>query len=226
MRKLLLVLVALSRVSLAAPTWLEGDKVLEQAYQALGEKPEALTVVYRPGGTQVAEGKLHWNTSVLDSGEMPRVRVEASVDGRSAHVWTIVFRRRQMVDCLVAAHDLPPGQLVTKDDIKVVHTPFDGPGRPLSDVNELLGRQTRRYLPAGTVLEKRDLVVRPIIERGQRVVFTHNSDGMVLTIEGKATRPGYPGRILPIKTAAGTTVKVWLDYEGNVRELSDSGARE
>lgn len=215
---LLLVFLCCPQVSLG-DTWLSGDVVLEKAYSALDVVPESLKIRYRPSGINVPNGQRSWSTEVINGGESntPRVKVRLEVDGDLQQSWVVGFARRRSVVCYVTPKDLPPGRLIDLEQLERVEKYWDGKGYPVTERETVLGRQSRRFLPAGTVLMKRDLILRPVIARGDHVLVSLRQDNVLMSFEGVATRPGYPGRMLPVKTPAGNKVNVWVDYNGKIR---------
>ena len=223
MRNLFLIVFLLAS-PLLADTWISGEVILEQAYKALEIPQEALDVRYRPAGINVEDGQRTWSTEVVNGPESntPRVRVRLEIDGDLRQSWIVGFARRRTVLCYVTPKDLIPGRLIDVEQLQLVEKYWDGHGQPITDREDLLGRQSRRYLEAGSILNKRDLILRPVISRGDTVVVNLNQDNLNLSFEGVAKRPGYPGRVLPVTTPAGKTFDVWVDYKGNIRPVEDS----
>lgn len=219
-----LIILVLAMLELAVgQTWISGEVVMTQAYQALAMEPEALQIRYRPSGTNVPDGSHSWRSEVLAGSESntPRVKVRLEVNGTLIQSWIVGFVKRRTVLCYVTRSELPPGRLIDIDQLEVVEKYWDGKGSPVVDRETLLGRQVRRYLPPGTVLNKRDLVLRPVISRGERVEVKTNQNGLSVSFEGVAQRPGYPGQLLPVKTPTGAILEVWVDYQGKVRAVEE-----
>lgn len=221
--KTLLLILALVSLGLC-DSWISGEVVLEQAYEALEIPPEALKIRYRPSGINVPDGQQTWTTEVVNGPESntPRVRVRLEIDGTLIQSWIVGFARRRTVLCYVTPKDIIPGRLIDVEQLQLVEMYWDGRGAPVTDRETLLGRQSRRFLPAGSVMKKRDLILRPVISRGDRVVVNLRQDNLTMSFEGVARRPGYPGRLLPVETPAGRTIDVWVDYNGEIRPLEDS----
>lgn len=221
--KLVLLIFTLLISPALADSWISGEVVLGQAYEALETLPESLKLRYRPAGINVPAGQQTWSTEVLSGPESntPRVRVRLEVDNILIQSWIVGFARRRTVFCYVTTEDLLPGRLIKTERLHKVERYWDGRGRPVTDKEALLGRQSRRFLPAGSIVKKRDLILRPVISRGQTVVVNIQERNLTLSFEGVARRPGYPGRLLPVTTPTGKIVDVWVDYEGKVQSLGE-----
>lgn len=226
--KLLTLAVLAAVVFLSAPgladTWISGEVTLEKAYGVLEVPRDALEIRYRPAGINVPDGQQTWSTEVINGPESnnPRVRVRLEVDGTLIQSWIVGFVRKRTILCYVTPKDIIPGKLIDVSQLELKERFWTGQGAPVTEKELLLGKQSRCFVPAGSVLMKRDLILRPVIARGDRVVVNLKQDSLTMSFEGKAKSPGYPGRLMPVTTPAGTTVDVWVDYNGKVHPLEDS----
>lgn len=207
-----------------ADSWISGEVVLEKAYDALEIPPEALKIRYRPSGINVPDGQQTWSAEVVNGPESntPRVRVRLEVDGSLIQSWIVGFARRRTILCYVTPKDIIPGRLIDVEQLELVERYWDGHGSPITEKEDLLGRQCRQFQPAGSVLKKRDLILRPVISRGDRVVVNLRQNNLTMSFEGIARRPGYPGRLLPVETPAGKTIDVWVDFNGKIQPIEES----
>lgn len=220
LRALIIFWLLLGSVALAE-SWVPGAEIEEQALQALEIPSEALDPMYRPAGMSVPDGQKTWEHQIVrgvDS-RSPRVRVTLNVNEKKIQTWLVAFRRKRTVRCYVTPQDLPPGSLVRVSDLEMVDQYWDGQGSPATKKEQLLGYHTRRYLPAGSIVQKQDLIMKPIVSRGDKVVVNLNEDNLSMSFEGVAKRPGYPGKSLPIETPNGKTIEVWIDYDGNIKPV-------
>ena len=210
----------------ATESWVPGVEIEQQALQALEIPSEALNAMYRPAGLNVPDGQRTWDHQIVRGADTrsPRVRVTLAVNEKKVQTWLVAFRRKRTVRCFVTPEDLPPGSLVRFSDLKMVDKYWDGQGSPATKKNQILGYHTRRYLPAGSIVHKRDLIMKPVLSRGDKVVINLNEDNLSMSFEGVAQRPGYPGRSLPITTPNGKTIEVWIDYDGNIKPVIEKKA--
>lgn len=220
--RFLVLALLLTGWSWGAPGWVSSDTITRQAVEALEAEPESLDILYRPAGIDHPPGRLAWETRIIRgmSASSPRVRVTLMVDQKKVQSWIVGFRKKRLVQVFVPIRDLPPGTLVTEEALTTETVTWDGLGTPATQRLHYLGKTARRYLAKGEVLRKRDLILRPVVERGERVVVETQSDGLTLSFEGVARQPGYPGRALSVEMPTGRSVEVWVDYEGRVLPLN------
>lgn len=207
-----------------ADTWISGEVALQKAYEVIEVPRDALEVRYRPAGINIPDGQQTWSTEVINGPESnnPRVRVRLEVDGTLIQSWIVGFVRKRTILCYVTPQDIIPGKLIDVSQLELKERFWTGQGAPVTEKELLLGKQSRCFVPAGSVLMKKDLILRPVIARGERVLVNLKQDSLTMSFEGKAKTPGYPGRLMPVTTPAGTTVDVWVDYNGKVHPLEDS----
>ena len=92
---------------------------------------------------------------------------------------------RGNIEVLTYARSLAAGEIVQPEDLvwtKVAAAPTDSP----SDADQAIGLAARRPLRAGAVVSMRDISAPQVIKTGDLVTVTFVSEGLSLTLQGKA----------------------------------------
>lgn len=126
-------------------------------------------------------------------GNVP-LAVEVYVDGRLQKKAFAAVVVESIVDAVVARHMLKRSRLITEADVML--KPLDRSRLPrnfVSDLQEVLGKRTKRRIPAGTVLRP-DLVDLPcLIRRRDVVTIIARANGLEISTLGEARQRGRLG---------------------------------
>lgn len=108
---------------------------------------------------------------------------------------------RGNVDVLTWARNLQAGEVVQPQDLvwgKVAAAPADAP----SDADAVIGMAARRPLRAGAVVAQRDVSRPQVIKPGEMVTVVFSSDGVTLSLTGKALNAAAVGETLNVQNTA------------------------
>ncbi|WP_396592670.1 flagellar basal body P-ring formation chaperone FlgA [Brevundimonas sp. R86498] len=133
--------------------------------------------------------------------------------------------RGATVEVLTWARSLTTGDVVQPEDViwSTVQAHLVPGGTP-SDTDQVIGLSARRALRAGAVVGARDLVSPRVIARNDMVEVAFISDGVTLTVTGRATRDAAAGEPVPVlNLTSGRTIDAVASGPG--RALAGPGAR-
>ncbi|WP_341535064.1 flagellar basal body P-ring formation chaperone FlgA [Acetobacter sacchari] len=92
---------------------------------------------------------------------------------------------------VVAARDIPPGQIVTREDLDIVTEDSRRiPARSLVDPRDAIGRAARAIIAKNTPLIPDLLVKQDVVEKGSPVILAVSSAGLRVTASGVALDGG------------------------------------
>jgi flagella basal body P-ring formation protein FlgA len=213
---LALALAALAAPALAGPVSLLPDPTDDDGRVTLGElfddagAASGVVVGQRLGATAVFEASqiqaaarragLDWANPqglrrivVREGGALP---AEASARPAAA---TVASRPGATVEVLTYARSLAAGDIVQPSDVvwskvQAHQAPAGGP----QDADQVVGLSAKRALRAGAAVTSRDLASPQVIARNDMVEVAFISDGISLTITGKATRDASAGEAVPV----------------------------
>lgn len=216
-------LTALAAPALAGPVTLLADPVDDDGRITLGElfdgagAASGVVVGRRTGATAVLEAAqvqiaarragLEWSNPsglrrivVREGGALAggALAAEASARPGAAGVGAPA-RMGASVEVLTYARSLAAGDVVQPEDViwAPVQSHLAPAGAP-QDAEAVIGLQARRALRAGSPVAPRDLASPQVIARNDMVEVAYLSDGVELTVTGKATRNASAGEAVPI----------------------------
>jgi flagella basal body P-ring formation protein FlgA len=102
------------------------------------------------------------------------------------------------VEVLSYTRNLAAGEIVQPTDIAWIKTaaaPNDAP----SDADMVIGQAAKRPLRAGAVVQAHDIGAAQVIKPGDIVTVSYDSDGVSLTLQGKAMALAGVGDNLPVQ---------------------------
>ncbi|HEX3886018.1 MAG TPA: flagellar basal body P-ring formation chaperone FlgA [Phenylobacterium sp.] len=108
------------------------------------------------------------------------------------------LRAHGNVEVLTYTRSLAAGEIVQPTDlawIKTAAAPNDAP----SDADMVIGQAAKRPLRAGAVVQAHDIGAAQVIKPGDIVLVSYDSDGVSLTLEGKAMALAGVGDNLPVQ---------------------------
>jgi len=140
-----------------------------------------------------------------------KVEVAASVDGRPAAAQTLLFQMRYTLREAVAAADLPPGTVLTAENVTITKVVSDQPAP--ADWAPPYGLTTTQAIRAGTVIRPalaRDRSPRrPIaVRRSENVTMRIQGAGFTVTALGQALEDGRPGDSIKVRNVDSSRVIV------------------
>jgi len=123
-----------------------------------------------------------------------RIVVHAGAASSSAATATA---KTASVEVLAYSHSLDAGEIIQADDLtwaKAVAAPAGAP----HDADQLIGKQVRRPLREGAIASNRDVASPTVIKKDDMVSVTFASDGVSLTMTGKAVGSASVGDTLGV----------------------------
>jgi flagella basal body P-ring formation protein FlgA len=114
----------------------------------------------------------------------------------------IGFRVGRLAPVLVAARDLPAGQVLTEADMRVEQRAAAVGPIGLSDVSQAVGQQVAVPLRAGVALTAN--LIRPavLVKRGERIRLVCRGPGFIATAIGEALQDGAAGQVIHLRNVA------------------------
>ncbi len=108
---------------------------------------------------------------------------------------------------LTAARPLPPGHVITNEDIGTASGDLAGlPAGIAREPSQVIGRNTSAPLAAGQPL-RLDLVRAPVVvQQGQGVRLVARGRGFEVSAEGRALAQAQLGQVVQVRVASGQTV--------------------
>ncbi|MGX8273072.1 flagellar basal body P-ring formation chaperone FlgA [Brevundimonas diminuta] len=212
---------ALATQALASPVNLLSDPVDDDGRITLGElfddagAASNVVVGRRAGATAVLEASqvqiaarragLEWSNPtglrrivVREGGALSGGALPAEASARPAAA-SVSARAGTSVEVLTYARSLAAGDLIQPEDVvwASVQSHLAPAGGP-QDAEAVIGLQAKRALRAGSPVGPRDLASPQVIARNDMVEVAYISDGVELTVTGKATRNASAGEAVPI----------------------------
>lgn len=105
---------------------------------------------------------------------------------------------RGNVEVLTYARSLSAGEIVQPTDLiwtKVAAAPFDAP----VDADAVIGMAAKRPVRAGSVVQARDVGAAIVVKSGDLITVTYDSDGVSLSMQGKAMAAAGVGEPLSVQ---------------------------
>ena len=212
---------ALATQALAGPVNLLPDPVDDDGRITLGElfddagAASNVVVGRRAGATAVLEASqvqiaarragLEWSNPtglrrivVRQGGALSAGALPAEASARPAAA-SVSARAGTSVEVLTYARSLAAGDVIQPEDVvwASVQSHLAPAGGP-QDAEAVIGLQAKRAMRAGSPVGPRDLASPQVIARNDMVEVAYISDGVELTVTGKATRNASAGEAVPI----------------------------
>ncbi|MGN6064472.1 MULTISPECIES: flagellar basal body P-ring formation chaperone FlgA [Brevundimonas] len=214
-------IAAFAAPALAGPVNLLSDPVDDDGRITLGElfddagAASNVVVGRRAGATAVLEASqvqiaarragLEWSNPtglrrivVREGGALSAGALPAEASARPAAA-SVSARAGTSVEVLTYARSLAAGDVIQPEDVvwASVQSHLAPAGGP-QDAEAVIGLQAKRALRAGSPVGPRDLASPQVIARNDMVEVAYISDGVELTVTGKATRNASAGEAVPI----------------------------
>jgi flagella basal body P-ring formation protein FlgA len=108
-------------------------------------------------------------------------------------------RVQTLVDVLVLARPMQPGETVAQDDLSMVNLPIGlVPPGSVSDPRDLIGRTPRRPVRAELPLRRTDFAMPILVHKNELVTIQLEQPGLSLSVEGKALEDGGQGATIRV----------------------------
>jgi flagella basal body P-ring formation protein FlgA len=160
-------------------------------------------------------------SSDIVRGGQPIGAVSVGVRCEGGKPWNIYVRAEvsARITLPVLRRPLPRGALISEQDLDwVTRDIYRDPGMLVRESSAIVGKETRRSLPAGSELRFGDLAAPILVERGQSVVLIAGGDAFEVRMQGKALASGAAGeRVLVSNHRSGRRVEGIVNVDGTVR---------
>jgi flagella basal body P-ring formation protein FlgA len=127
------------------------------------------------------------------------VPLQISVDGRIARTIVAGYRVQQYVHTAIAAHDLAPGAILTKDDLTMARELSTG--RPGVDVGALAGRRLRAGANNGAEIFVEQTSIVDLVKSGAGVILVVHDGPVSLVADVIARTNGGLGETVTVYNA-------------------------
>lgn len=138
----------------------------------------------------------------------------------SPQAWTIYVRLdvSSQVSLPVPSSALPRGTIISAQDLELVTRPLaTDHGVVIVDAEQIIGMELTRAVAAGSPLRHNQLRPPQLIERGQTVVLIAGSEGIQVSMQGRAMASAAAGdRLLVTNLASGRRVEGIVNPDGSV----------
>jgi flagella basal body P-ring formation protein FlgA len=124
------------------------------------------------------------------------VPVAIVVDGTLARTVLAGFRVTNYIKTAVAAHDLPTGEVLERDDITFARVASNG--RPAVSAESLIGRRLLATTPSGGVLYVEATVPDILVRAGQPAILVVHDGPVALTADVVARTGGAIGDVVTV----------------------------
>ncbi|MDR2422857.1 MAG: flagellar basal body P-ring formation chaperone FlgA [Deltaproteobacteria bacterium] len=121
-----------------------------------------------------------------------------SVDGRDAARLRITAQIDLRMPALVAARDLPRGQILAEGDLAESQVAYSQSKGALKETSQAVGQTLRVSLRAGAPVRDRDLVQTSMVKKGETVTIVAQSGGLKVTALGQARQDGALGQTISV----------------------------
>lgn len=149
------------------------------------------------------------------------VVIEIYVDGRFYNKSTVRFKVRAYEQVAVISQNLPVKHILTREDLhfEKLDTNRLSPGY-ITDIEKVLGMETRRLLKSGTPLNVYMLEKPIIIKQMAMINITSKVNGIVVKTSGQALQDGREGNSIRVKNISSNKVVIGKVIDSSTVEVS------
>ncbi len=131
----------------------------------------------------------------------------APADNPAAKRFQVTGRLHKMIETPVLVRRIPPGEVITSDDIEWIKTRSSRLQRNIIlAAEDLIGREPRRGLRAGIPVRASDVRRPVLVPKGGLVTMVLRMPSMVLTAQGRALEAGSDGDVVRVTNTQSNTV--------------------
>lgn len=137
-------------------------------------------------------------------------RMKWAVICADANGWRreVVVKARVSAQVLVMGEDVPAGQAIAAEQLRLERRDVSATPDALSDTEAAVGRTGRSTLHTGQMLAKRLLLAPLWVQRGQSVGIQASHAGIVVTVPGEALEAGREGDTIRVRnTRSGKVIR-------------------
>lgn len=130
------------------------------------------------------------------------VEVRVSANGKLLQTVPLVVQVNMVKAVVVADRSINQGATVRDRDVKLTQMTFSNVGAPsLDEPAMVIGQRSKKFIPAGTLLEPELLESVPLVVRGQLVTLTSIDGPVSVVTTGKAASDGLLGEVVTVRSA-------------------------
>ncbi len=134
----------------------------------------------------------------------------------------ISVRIDRKVKVVVAKISIPRGTLIEESMVKISQVPSSKARGALPDLNEVIGKVSRRDILPGDVIKERDLSPLFLVKRGQPVKVIYVDGPIHIELLGVSLENGAVGNIIRVKNlSTGKVLRCKVLKDGSVLFVSD-----
>jgi len=188
--------------------------------RALAQGFSGVAVDIRPLDSRISLSNCDKPLSVASTGERILGPVSIAVSCRSPAPWTIHVRGTVAaeVSLPILIAPISRGDIISESDVQLQEQRITrGLVGYVSDIDDIVGKEARKHLSAGSKLRKSDLVAPQLIDRGQSVDLIARSSGLTVNMQGTALANGAAGERLLVKNvSSGKRIEGLILSDGSV----------
>lgn len=158
------------------------------------------------------------------TGRMIKARVDVFVGAEKVRTVSMVVSATITKEVVVARRAINQKAKIREQDLDTAERTYDDPATiPTATVDDVVGRQAKRFIRVGQSLRLADLETVPVIKRGDIVDVFSLAAGVEVRSVGKAMGSGGIGDVIEIQTGARRRDRLSAVVTG-LRQVSITGA--
>lgn len=154
-----------------------------------------------PAELNLPKGELSWkvipsNPDIISSSSFS---ILFKVNGKQAENCTVRGKLEAMAPVVTVSVKVNRGDIITPDQVVLIQKDVTRLEQPYFDLEEVIGKQAKRTLTAGKVLEQRYLQSAPVIRKGEMVKILATKGNLRLETNGLARANGQTGEVIRVQ---------------------------
>jgi flagella basal body P-ring formation protein FlgA len=191
------------------------EQVLKQAKEAGLLKPSVeITVVSRGDANPCAK---EIAVEPVDTRHLTRMRFAATCDAEPAWRSEFIVRGALTADVVVTTADLKASRPIDATQVALESRDVSATAEPTSDLDQVVGKSSRRALRSGQVVDRRWLLEPILVQRGATVTIVARNAGVEVNVVGEATEAGRRDQVIAVRNkATGKIIRARVIGENSV----------
>ena len=188
--------------------------------QAIAKGFKGVEVDIRPLDSRISLSRCDTPLSVASTGDRVLGAVSIAVSCSTPAPWTVHVRGSvaARVELPMLVMPVNRGDIISASDVQMQEQRItrDLVGY-IAKAQEIIGKEARKNLSAGSKVRKSDIIAPQIVDRGQTVDLIARSSGLVVNMQGKALANGAAGERLLVKNmSSGKRIEGLVLTDGSV----------
>jgi flagella basal body P-ring formation protein FlgA len=143
--------------------------------------------------------------------------IAADVVGKEPARFWVKAEVRVFEEVVVTSQPLAFRDMIKSTDIRLERRDISTlHARPFFRIEEVVGQQAGRPIPANETLTQRNLERPPVVRRGNPVVLVYETSGLRAETPGIAEENGRPGEMIQVKNTASSKLLRGLVLDGRM----------